>query len=213
MRQLFSDLRQQFIWLFSLAVAFLFGYLVGAPAWDDWTSPAVIVALFALLLTFFQIRATQMHNRLSVRPLLLFRSPSGETDDRRQFISISLSNEGLGPAIVSEFHIYCNGEVLSAIDIEDLLSKRSGLWDLYQAHKVDSKSQAMGVNNGFHIKDGATHEVLRIEFWKEDSSISDEKLWEVRNKISTIIQGEFTFGGSYSSIYRDKKITIEPDNT
>jgi len=54
---------------------------------------AILISCVALLATFMQAEMTRKHNRLSVIPIIHFNS--SETDHK-----LSITNNGLGPAII-----------------------------------------------------------------------------------------------------------------
>ncbi|MEW8355840.1 MAG: hypothetical protein AB2665_18715 [Candidatus Thiodiazotropha sp.] len=77
---------------------------------------SIIAAVSALVLTLNQISATRNHNYLSVKPFLRFGWSAGESDD-----GIWIKNVGLGPAIITSFHIIKDGKELTTKNIEDQL--------------------------------------------------------------------------------------------
>ena len=62
---------------------------------------SVVVAVAAVGATFFQQRATHKHNKLSVRPLLTWHS-SRRAENEGTYVTYSLRNHGLGPAVVKD---------------------------------------------------------------------------------------------------------------
>ena len=71
-------------------------------------SPAIVVSLCALILTFYQAWASRRHNRLSVRPYIVSRW-NKRKENEGTFLSYELINVGLGPAIVKEFTVTVPG--------------------------------------------------------------------------------------------------------
>src|SRR5262249_34266434 len=71
---------------------------------------SLVVALCALVVSFFNIRQTKKHYRLSVRPYLRFSLSFGtETAP----IGLYLANKGIGPAILKDFRIFLDGQPFS----------------------------------------------------------------------------------------------------
>ncbi|MFI8486407.1 hypothetical protein [Streptomyces rubrogriseus] len=67
---------------------------------------ATVVALGSLWVSWAQTRATRLHNRQSVRPLLRIRRI--RQDDR---VGLKIVNAGLGPAVVTRSAALLDGEV------------------------------------------------------------------------------------------------------
>ncbi|MFC1651236.1 hypothetical protein ACFL2X_06665 [Candidatus Latescibacterota bacterium] len=58
-----------------------------------------VIAILALVVTLQQLKVQRKHNRLSVRPNLVFNSMTQYDSPQ---ITIEISNKGLGPAIIKE---------------------------------------------------------------------------------------------------------------
>ncbi len=86
----------------------------------DWVEDhaAAIIALCALFLTIYQARLTRRHNRLSVRPLLT--SYTGEVSSSNAQITFSLTNSGLGPALIDAFEVTLDGAPVNIRATEQL---------------------------------------------------------------------------------------------
>lgn len=70
---------------------------------------SVIVAVLAFFATAWQAWLSHRHNRLSVRPLLVWRI-SRRNDPTSAGIAYSVKNLGLGPAIIRDRYFTKNGE-------------------------------------------------------------------------------------------------------
>lgn len=90
---------------------------------------AVVVAVLALFATIWQTLHTQKHSKLSVRPWLTWNISRTLNNDKFE-VTFTLSNKGLGPAIVRECYFTRDGSHFkseksnrSAIDllVEELL--------------------------------------------------------------------------------------------
>ncbi|WP_405932568.1 hypothetical protein [Streptomyces sp. NBC_00827] len=68
---------------------------------------ATAIALCSLWLGYSQIKATRLHNRQSVRPLLVMRRVKGYEDHKA---GLRIINAGLGPAIVTNSVVRLDGE-------------------------------------------------------------------------------------------------------
>ncbi|GGS17005.1 hypothetical protein AB0E75_18675 [Streptomyces griseoviridis] len=74
---------------------------------------ATVIALGSLWVSWSQTRATRLHNRQSVRPLLRFRRI--RQDD---LVGLKIVNAGLGPAVVTRSTVSLDGVVVGAWDRE-----------------------------------------------------------------------------------------------
>lgn len=66
----------------------------------------VLIAVLAVVISIWQVRISQEHNRLSVRPYMDFFY-GWATQDIWQ---LTLSNEGVGPAIIKEVKFFFKGK-------------------------------------------------------------------------------------------------------
>jgi hypothetical protein len=84
---------------------------------------ALFFSACALYLTISQARATRKHNRLTVRPQLTSFTETKPDPERNGIVIIkaTLSNSGLGPAIIKTFKPLLDGVPLTIKKPEDLL--------------------------------------------------------------------------------------------
>jgi hypothetical protein len=73
---------------------------------------SAVVALCALVVTVWQGRQNDRHNKMSVRPKLT-ASQDFENDDEGKIISFKLMNAGFGPAIIKDFILLYDGKEVS----------------------------------------------------------------------------------------------------
>ncbi|MFI7470637.1 hypothetical protein [Nonomuraea sp. NPDC049646] len=69
---------------------------------------AAVIALAALFVAIFEVRATRRHNRLSVRPVLQCRVTLREGEPS----GLSITNAGLGPAVIVETRVWLDGVLM-----------------------------------------------------------------------------------------------------
>jgi hypothetical protein len=81
------------------------------------TIATVIIALCALFLSYWQLRALSRHNKLSIKPLITFEVYSADFENG---FGIYIRNSGIGPAIVKDFKIL--------IDSTEIIAERPELW-------------------------------------------------------------------------------------
>ncbi|MCO5973854.1 hypothetical protein [Actinoallomurus soli] len=85
---------------------------------------AVVIALAALAVSIVQTRATLLHNRQSVRPLLQLRR-------LREYggpeAGLKITNVGLGPAVITRSIVVLDGRAIGPWDLETVRSFTNGL--------------------------------------------------------------------------------------
>lgn len=95
-------------------------YVEAAATWIG-SNAAVIVALCALAVATYQVRAIHRHNRLSVRPhIVLFTDR--HNDVTQGTFTVRLRNNGLGPAIIKACDVLLDDEPTSIRDASVVLS-------------------------------------------------------------------------------------------
>jgi len=80
---------------------------------------AVLVALCALVLTFYQARQTNFQNRISNLPSLNFNVEYGD-----EFAKITFINRGNGPAIIYALEFHDEGGIIPIEGMEGVLKRR-----------------------------------------------------------------------------------------
>lgn len=73
---------------------------------------AVAISFIAAALTWWQVEIGREHNRMSVRPLINI-TPYLEGEGKRR--GVYISNQGLGPAIITSIEVTVNGETFSGL--------------------------------------------------------------------------------------------------
>jgi hypothetical protein len=77
---------------------------------------AIIISVGALIISFWQGYLTRKHNKLSVKPHLVFWAnyfaDSGET-------GVFIKNYGIGPAVIKKISIFIDGEIFIENDQND----------------------------------------------------------------------------------------------
>lgn len=84
---------------------------------DVIATSSVVVALLALFATFWQAWLAYRHNRLSVRPHLVWHI-SRTNDPQSCRMAVSVKNLGLGPAIIRERYFVKSGEKFIPKDLK-----------------------------------------------------------------------------------------------
>jgi hypothetical protein len=70
----------------------------------------IFIAISALVISIWQVRISQTHNRLTVLPRMNL-DPATASKEIGQEFSLTLSNHGFGPAIIKVFEIRVDGEI------------------------------------------------------------------------------------------------------
>ena len=78
--------------------------------------------MLALIVAIDQGRETRLHNRLSVRPAL--ESVETQSIAYEDFVGLTISNKGVGPATLEPFQIYLDGMLVNG----ELENDRYGGW-------------------------------------------------------------------------------------
>ena len=79
---------------------------------DPVASAAAVISLCALLLSFWEGYHTRQHNRLLVQPLLAF----GDVISSDSKSGISVTNKGIGPAVIQRFAVVVDDVVMESDD-------------------------------------------------------------------------------------------------
>ena len=143
---------------------------------SDWIAlSAMIVAVFALFVTIWDSYQSRKHNRLSVKPFL------GIGVDIHEKVEFTLSNQGIGPAVIKEFSVYFDGKLLSKnprADIyRDLLEGSIGKYKFHIPFE------------GACIKEGAEKSLLRLIMTtlRKTSSLLKTSLISLLLKLFTLL--------------------------
>lgn len=157
---------------------------------SDWIAlSAMIVAIFALFVTTWESYQSRKHNRLSVKPFL------GIGVDIHEKVEFTLSNQGIGPAVVKEFSVYFDGKLLSKNPRADIYRELlEGSIGKYKFHIPFE---------GACIKEGAEKSLLRVVY--DDPKTNKQSIKNFSNK--------FAFKVVYTSIYGDQDAISEVGTT
>lgn len=85
------------------------------------TNAALVVSALALFLTINSARATRKHNRLTVQPRLSTFTKTNEYPAGGSTVhEITLSNSGLGPAVIKKYEVLLDGNPIEAEQPNDI---------------------------------------------------------------------------------------------
>ncbi|WAJ72233.1 hypothetical protein [Catenovulum adriaticum] len=85
---------------------------------------SVVIAFLALFLTIWQGLVVKKHNRLSLQPILRFAS---EVAVSKKGLVFSISNHGVGPAIISSLYYVVKGKRYEIVNINSFSELRVNL--------------------------------------------------------------------------------------
>lgn len=157
---------------------------------SDWIAlSAMIVAVLALFVTIWESYQSRKHNRLSVKPLL------GIGVDIHEKLEFTLSNQGIGPAVIKEFSVYFDGKLLSKNPRSDIYRELlEGSVGKYKFHIPFE---------GACIKEGAEKSLLGVFY--DNPKTNKKSIESLSNK--------FAFKVVYTSIYGEKYAIAEIGTT
>ncbi|HBG78575.1 MAG TPA: hypothetical protein DDW84_07020 [Phycisphaerales bacterium] len=115
-----------------------------------------IIALCALIFTIWQGFIVREHNQLSYRPYLLTWTSS---DADKGIYSVELMNNGLGPALIENFVLKVDGEIISGDGTE---SVEKALRKLFPNHKYSSQQAFVSKGYSMPAKDKCT--IVSVQF-------------------------------------------------
>lgn len=140
--------------------------LINAAPETNWTDdiPAIasgIIALLALFATIYQSHLSRKHNRLSVRPHLAVHS-----EENDNLFTITLRNDGLGPARIDALSIYKNHSKVDGSG-EALIKNAFGSLDRCKIISIES------INTPFMLPVGHNIQLVELQFTNAKEPIDD----------------------------------------
>ncbi len=147
----------------------------------------IFIALVALFLSMWQAYQYRKHNQLSVRPFiqLISEMAGGEPAN-----GILVNNAGFGPAIIKDFRIYVDGQLINDDD------NNCGWTNAVRLlHLKRSPVEHFCLAKGGFIKSGETYPLLSIKKEK----ITSDNFHALKNAISRL-----RFCIEYKSLYDEE---------
>lgn len=159
-----------------------------------WEAGAVLVSLCALFLTIQSNRGMKEHNRLSVKPRLTtstFKNLVMDGDTRALKVQVTLSNVGLGPAVVKSWEIFLDGmpaQVDSSEDVRTLLQRAAPVIQLGPTLSY------MKLNKGSALAVGATIEIVACTILNPSQDINKQlERFTIRVCYESLYEQSFTY--------------------
>jgi hypothetical protein len=153
---------------------------------------SAFIALCALFATIWQSRATIHHNKISVRPHLIWHTSRNNLPGKC-VVTFSIKNHGLGPAIIRNRFFTLNGERyrpnVAMNEVEEFINHAFG-------KRINLTVLRYGLPGGdASMLQGGDFVIAEISF----NDIPSDKLWSLEH-----IVGNIDFIANYESLYGEK---------
>ena len=148
---------------------------------------SIAIALSALAVAIWQGILMRRHNRLSLRPHLMFRQMMSEANPQ---FSLELLNNGIGPAIIKGFQVLLDGEREDQFEAQGWMA----LLDL-----IGLKGRAIGASCGpdEFLASGQALTILKYD--SSPSPMDNRKLREALRRIEVRIEYQSVYGSKYGA--------------
>ena len=151
---------------------------------------SAFIAILALGVAVWQGHLMRRHNRLSLRPHLTFRETISATNNP-QFV-LELQNNGIGPAIVGDFHILLDGKRETDFEAQTWLA----LLDLVGLH---GQAQGAACGRGEFLAAGQS---LRLVKYDSRPNLADiGALRKALQRLTVHIKYHSVYGDKYNADY------------
>ena len=162
------------------------------------TITTAVIGICALGLTIYQAALARKHNRLSVRPHLT-RFTHRTTEPGKGVLSVDLINKGIGPAFISAFEVYLDGNPITDVKeaVNKILSTRQYhqqitlLTDDYALSAGESKSL---LTIAVALQDGDSLDQIEKELSRLDLRVDYESAYKESYRLDTR-EGEIAKSG------------------
>jgi hypothetical protein len=197
----------------AFTVIFLVGVIVGLSANFGWglplgTSLTLLIAIFGFGVAIYQSHATRTHNRLLIKPHLIFKSSFANTILEGFYTyTLKVKNVGLGPAVILKYSISLGDELeLDGHTIFDALVR--------DANKHFNANGAAHCVAGFlypeHALEKGEEKILfEVSFPKEKLSFMQGR--ELAKQFVKSIDAKIAYSCHYGNLFFASKKTIEPN--
>lgn len=190
------------------ALVFALGLIVGVTITGSWESVsagdlvASVVALLALLSTFYFSWSQRLHNRLQVKPNLIVKSNfTGKAYQGYFSFFIKIHNYGFGPATVTGKTVSFDGKQIAQADE---YKEWRAFVPLHVPQAAGGYFVSESANPGEVIDRGQTVAFLAFHFKPNGLDFMDarDQIVELARKISIRIHYEDQYGAPFESEYR-----------
>ncbi len=143
---------------------------------------AVLISIASFYATYIQANAAEQQVKAMTLPLLQYDTGNVEAQTNEPVLSFSLTNGGVGPAIVKTVTYKYNGK--SSTDFFDFL-RDCCLKELKQFNSTPRKELELDLSKGGSVMSSVNNVVIpaqdKVEFYKLYNGELSEKLWSKLN--------------------------------
>lgn len=162
--------------------------LINTASESNWTDdvPAIasgIIAILALFATLYQSHLSRKHNRLSIMPHLAIHGEEGENCT----FTITIRNDGLGPANIEDLKIHRDGKKLNAIG-EHLITKAFEGLDMCELISLES------ISTPFILPSSQSIKLATIKY--------DERIDSIDEHLEKLLRIEILYKSSYGEKFK-----------
>lgn len=150
---------------------------------------SILIALMALGFTVYQSSKQRKHERISVKPHLDFFESRSSLNDDISF-TLTLHNNGLGPAIIKRHKVY---KGLKGMADWEQVDVRSELLNVLSTEKIYTAS----FRSDFSIPANSKHTYLHISIKSKDQEAA-EQLASIIYEYNVEIEYENMYGESFT---------------
>ena len=161
--------------------------------WADAHATA-IVALIALMFSFWQIRSFREHNRLSVRPRLVLWLDSSTETDGGHTTTVVAKNLGLGPAYITKVEYQFKG---LPVDVHDTAAVKK-VMDAAFGNRWVKASPLVDIRGVLPIAKDGELALLRIQT-DAGTGLLEEDVERLRKSFKTVLE----YLSAYNEVFRE----------
>lgn len=137
------------------------------------------IAVLALFISVWNVRTTQKHNRLSLKPHLSANTKAHEKP--RPTFSIELSNNGGGPALFESTSLFIDEQPVTE---KDLFTKAAGLLPV---DRPNADLCSVSLDKKHSMAAGTTRELFSLT-WPEETTLSVKELEDIAKRVTVKIK-------------------------
>ncbi|NQZ54646.1 MAG: hypothetical protein HRT93_10390 [Piscirickettsiaceae bacterium] len=158
--------------------------------WELITTISIaVIAFCALVLTIFQSKRAQEHNRLSVKPHL---TSFGYHQLDKNSYTFELINNGLGPAIIKKFTIIVDGNIIAGEGTDPI---KQGLEILFPNVKYQADYIFIGEDHAMAAKDKFI--IVKVQFTGQQVPTLETIKHAFDERAELVIEYESFYGEKY----------------
>lgn len=157
---------------------------------------SAVIALCAIILTIWQIKQAQKHNRLSFKPHL---TSWAHQDSEKGSYAFELINKGLGPALIENFTVKIDGKIISGEGTEPI---EKGLKILFPNSQYRTYQAFMA--KGYSMAAKEKLKIVAVEF-SDQTSLTPEAIEHAFNRADLVIKYKSFYKEEYTYSSEDEK--------